>query len=365
MLYEQKFDGIRAIVIVEPAHPTRAGPAAVAQRQRQGGAVSRDRPRPARIGGAVVRHGDPRRRSRRPGRPGTADVLHGAAVPDAPEGRDGHRRPVGDRADGPGGVRPAARGARGSPSPAAGRTPRPAGVPAARAHQRAPAGRPLRRRRRQERPGTGATRGLGGTDRQGRGRAVPVGRALADMAEGQAAQASDAGDRRLDRPEGHAIRLRGPDGRDASPMRAASRRAPRRAATRRCATRATSAVASATPPSPICSCGCGRSPGPRRRSSMPRARADSTGSSRACSARCASASGLPRGDCVIRSSSGCVTTSAWRAWMDWYDHGRTSNAERRTPSRPQSAEARESRPCAWSGRLRADEPAAPAHHLSP
>ncbi len=153
LLYEQKFDGIRAIAVVEPAYPIASCPAAVAQRQRQGHPVSRDRPVSSGTRRDAVGPGDPRRRDRRTRCPGAARFLHVAAVTDAPQGCQRHRSPHRHHPDCAHRLRPAARGAGGSQAAATGRPASEARAPPARANERTPAGRRVYGRRRHARPG--------------------------------------------------------------------------------------------------------------------------------------------------------------------------------------------------------------------
>ena len=173
-LYEQKFDGIRAIVLVEPAHPT----ARVRILSRNGNDKAAQFPEivralrelAAQLSGTVILDGEVVALDAR-GRPTSFTALQsrmhlmGAVEIDARSATVPTALVVFDLLrEGQEDLRPAAR-----------RTARPVGAPAARAHERAPAGRPLRRRPRQECPGAGGTRGLGGPDRQGRGRTLSVG----------------------------------------------------------------------------------------------------------------------------------------------------------------------------------------------
>ena len=351
-LYEQKFDGIRAIVIVEPAHPT----ARVRILSRNGNDKAAQFPEivralrelAAQLSGTVILDGEVVALDAR-GRPTS---FTRAAVPHAPDGRARHRRPVGTvptalivfdlLREGQEDLRPL---------PLAARRARLEHLLHVRTSERLREGLYVagdgRRVLAQAR-----TRGLGGPDRQGRRRALPVGRAVADVAQGQAAQARDARHRRLDRSQGHARRLRGADGRPphrCARQAGATGEGQRRDAVlrRQCRHRVQRRRDLGSP-----ACACGRWPAPRRPSSMPHGPADSTGSSHACSAKCASASGRPRGDCVIPCSSACVTTSAWRA-SDGLVTGSRTNAERRTPTpqtRPPDADAAGvAVACAWSG----------------
>ena len=235
LVYEPKFDGIRALVSAGAGDRPAARPAVVAERQRQDLAVPRGGQGTPRVRAAAEGPGPPRRRGRRARRPRRARRLPAAAGPHAPQGRARHR-PRGDRAAGRvHRLRHPARGRRGSAPADPHPPPRAARTPLRRLGILGGAARRIRRRRRPP--------SLCARDRAGLGRARRQARRLAlrerpaqpvvDQAEDQEDRV--AGRRRLDRAARDAQVLR----------RAGARRVHGRgAATRSCATSATSAAAS-------------------------------------------------------------------------------------------------------------------------
>ncbi len=236
LVYEPKYDGIRALVDVAPGPGGRRCPHLVAPGQREDVAVSVDRSGPRRVPDRASSAAPHRRRDRRARRARPAGGIPAAAGTHPPDGRAGRR---GDRpraADGVHRVRPAARRRRGSPRAAADRAPRaargadgsgnrpPAGPKGprqgSRGARRDPAPQRAGDRRRPRARSPRPARRMGRPDRQGRARAVSLRPPQPGLAQAEAPAAAGIRRRRLDRAATDAPVLR----------RAAARRARREAA---------------------------------------------------------------------------------------------------------------------------------------
>ena len=228
LVYEPKYDGIRALVSVVP----RGRSVEVTIASRQGNDKTKQFPE---VVEALTRWGKKRKVAAlfdgeivALDDAGGADRIRAASGADPsdlrPRGGAAGRRAAGRLRR----LRSAARRRRRSGRSAARRAARPAGGRAGgRRRQHAPDGAPGARRRHRA-DGRGAPAQLGGDRRQGRALDLQAGAAHARLAEAEAGQAAGAGGRRLHRAAGRARPLRGVAARAADGGRAPALRGARR-----------------------------------------------------------------------------------------------------------------------------------------